>query len=67
MEQVKSKASDAKLGFFGLVTICISAMVGSAVFDLPKNMATVVGLNAQIIAWITTAIGMWLIAEVSWP
>lgn len=64
MEQVKSKESDAKLGFFGLVTICISAMVGSAVFDLPKNMATVAGLNAQIIAWITTAIGMWLIAEV---
>lgn len=64
MEQVKSKESDAKLGFFGLVTICISAMVGSAVFDLPKNMASVAGLNAQIIAWITTAIGMWLIAEV---
>lgn len=64
MEQVKNNESEAKLGFFGLVTICISAMVGSAVFDLPKNMATVAGLNAQIIAWITTAIGMWLIAEV---
>lgn len=61
---LEQKESEAKLGFLGLITICISAMVGSAVFDLPKNMATVAGLNAQVIAWATTAIGMWLITEV---
>lgn len=52
-----------QLGFLGLVTICISAMIGSAIFDLPKNMATVAGAQAQIIAWLTTGIGMWLVAE----
>lgn len=61
---MENKESEAQLGFFGLITICISAMVGSAIFDLPKNMATVAGLNAQVIAWLTTAVGMWLITEV---
>lgn len=52
-----------QFGFLGLLTICISAMIGSAIFDLPKNMASVAGLDAQIIAWITTGLGMWMIAE----
>lgn len=55
--------TDNRLGFLGLVTICISAMIGSAIFDLPKNMATVAGVDAQIIAWLSTGIGMWLVAE----
>lgn len=51
------------MGFVGLVALCVSAMVGSGVFDLPKNMSQVAGVNAQLIAWITTAIGIWFIAE----
>lgn len=58
------KVRDNQLSFAGLVAICVSAMIGSAIFDLPKNMATVAGATAQILAWITTGIGMWLIAEV---
>lgn len=52
-----------KLGLLGLVTLAVSAMVGSGVFDLPKNMSTVAGLEAQILAWITTGIGIWFIAK----
>ncbi|WP_172188755.1 histidine-histamine antiporter [Lentilactobacillus kribbianus] len=64
MDDSKSKNVQAgKMGFVGLVALCVSAMVGSGVFDLPKNMSIVAGVNAQIIAWITTAIGIWFIAE----
>lgn len=57
------KPEAGKMGFVGLVALCVSAMVGSGVFDLPKNMSQVAGVNAQLIAWITTAIGIWFIAE----
>ncbi|MDC2839329.1 hypothetical protein PO252_05765 [Limosilactobacillus mucosae] len=33
-----SKVRDNQLSFAGLVAICVSAMIGSAIFDLPKNM-----------------------------
>lgn len=58
-----NKASAGKLGLFGLLALCISAMVGSGVFDLPKNMSMEAGLTAQIISWIVTGIGIWFIAE----
>lgn len=64
MSDEQSSGSNAqKLGLFGLIALCISAMVGSGIFDLPKNMSTVAGLNAQILSWISTAVGMWFIAE----
>lgn len=56
-------ANAGKLGLFGLLALCISAMVGSGVFDLPKNMSMEAGLTAQIISWIITGIGIWFIAE----
>lgn len=59
----KEKKKAGKLGIVGLTALIISAMVGSGVFDLPKNMAQVAGLEAQIIAWIVVGIGMWFIAE----
>lgn len=58
-----NKAQAGKLGLFGLLALCISAMVGSGVFDLPKNMSMEAGLTAQIISWIVTGIGIWFIAE----
>lgn len=57
------KAEAGKLGLFGLLALCISAMVGSGVFDLPKNMSMEAGLTAQILSWIVTGIGIWFIAE----
>lgn len=63
MDESNKKSQAGKMGFFGLVALIVSAMVGSGVFDLPKNMSQVAGLNAQIIAWVTTGIGIWFIAE----
>lgn len=61
MEEQKSNAG--KLGLIGLIALCISAMVGSGVFDLPKNMSMEAGVTAQIISWIITGIGIWFIAK----
>lgn len=63
MDNDVSKKKANKLGLMGLIALAVSAMVGSGVFDLPKNMSQVAGLDAQIIAWITTGIGIWFIAE----
>lgn len=61
----KIRKKDAnKLGFIGLTALVFSAIVGSGVFDLPKNMsAAPAALNAQILAWITAGMGVWFIAE----
>lgn len=61
MEADKSK--EGKLGLVGLIALCISAMVGSGVFDLPKNMSMEAGVIAQFITWIITGIGIWFIAK----
>ena len=52
------KSQAAKLGLMGLIALCVSAMVGSGVFDLPKNMSMEAGLTAQIISWVVTGIGI---------
>ena len=61
MEDKKTEAG--KLGLVGLIALCISAMVGSGVFDLPKNMSATAGVDAQVISWIITGIGIWFIAK----
>ncbi|MGV0167445.1 histidine-histamine antiporter [Furfurilactobacillus sp. WILCCON 0119] len=63
MDESNKKAQAGKMGFVGLVALTVSAMVGSGVFDLPKNMSQVAGVNGQLLAWITTGIGIWFIAE----
>lgn len=63
-DETSTKKKDAgKMGLVGLTALIISAMVGSGVFDLPKNMSAVAGMEAQVYAWITTGIGIWFIAE----
>lgn len=57
------KSQAAKLGLMGLIALCVSAMVGSGVFDLPKNMSMEAGLTAQIISWVITGIGIWFVAQ----
>jgi arginine:ornithine antiporter/lysine permease len=52
-----------KMGLVGLIALCVSAMVGSGVFDLPKNMSMEAGVTAQFLSWIITGIGIWFIAE----
>ena len=52
MENNKTK----KLGLLSLASVVLSAMLGGGIFDLPKNMASVAGAKAQIIAWIVVGI-----------
>lgn len=59
----ENKTEAAKLGLVGLIALTVSAMVGSGVFDLPKNMSVVAGLTAQLISWVVTGIGIWFIAQ----
>lgn len=47
-----------KVGFLGLVTICVSGMIGGGVFNLPQNMASVASPVAQMVAWLITGAGM---------
>ncbi|HAT54389.1 MAG TPA: arginine:agmatine antiporter [Lactobacillus sp.] len=63
MDESNKKAQAGRLGFVGLVALTVSAMVGSGVFDLPKNMSEVAGVDGQLLAWITTGIGIWFIAQ----
>ena len=58
-----NKKSAEQLGLVGLIALCVSAMVGSGVFDLPKNMSMEAGVTAQLLSWIITGIGIWFIAE----
>jgi arginine:ornithine antiporter/lysine permease len=46
------------VGLGGLVALVVGSMLGTGVFDLPKNMAEGAGGLAIIIAWVITAIGM---------
>lgn len=63
METKEEKSQAGKLGLIGLIALCISAMVGSGVFDLPKNMSMEAGVTAQAISWVITGIGIWFIAK----
>ncbi|KEY91630.1 arginine/ornithine antiporter [Candidatus Photodesmus blepharus] len=52
----------SKLGFFSLIALVISSMIGAGVFSLPQNMAAVAGSAAVTLAWLITAVGMLFLA-----
>lgn len=58
-----TKSAAAKLGLFGLVGVVLSSMMGSGVFSLPQNMAAGASVDAIVIAWVITGIGMFFVAE----
>jgi len=53
-----NKGTVKAVGLGGLIALVVGSMVGTGVFDLPRNMAAEAGGLAIIIAWIVTAIGM---------
>ncbi len=63
VDKSSSSSKSKGLGVIGLTAIVMSAMVGGGIFDLPKNMADNAGALGQIIAWVTTGIGMWFITS----
>ncbi|MDR0292133.1 MAG: basic amino acid/polyamine antiporter, partial [Elusimicrobium sp.] len=58
-----NSSSVKKLGILGLAAVVVSSMVGSGVYSLPQNMAAAAGVDAMIIAWIITGLGMFFIAD----
>ncbi|MCC2645726.1 MAG: arginine-ornithine antiporter, partial [Burkholderiales bacterium] len=52
------KAGIKDLTFFALFSLLFSSMMGSGVFDIPRNVAHSAGTIAVLISWIITAIGM---------
>jgi len=59
MSNTPEKKSTIKaVGLGGLIALVVGSMVGTGVFDLPRNMAEGAGGLAIIIAWAITAVGM---------
>jgi arginine:ornithine antiporter/lysine permease len=57
-EGTTSKSARTAVGLGGLIALVVGSMVGTGVFDLPRNMAEGAGGLAIIIAWLITAAGM---------
>lgn len=51
-----------KIGLTMLTAIVFSSMVGAGIFSLPQNMAEVAGVDAIIIAWLITGVGILFLA-----
>lgn len=47
-----------RIGFFGLVCLVVSAMLGGGVYNLPKSVAVTSGPAAVALAWVVTGVGM---------
>lgn len=54
--------STNKIGLLSLTALVFSSMVGSGVFSLPQNMASVSNGTALIIAWLITGVGILFLA-----
>lgn len=50
--------SRRRIGFFGLVCLVVSAMLGGGVYNLPKSVAETSGPAAVALAWVVTGVGM---------
>ena len=53
----------AKLGFFALVTVVVSSMLGGGVYSLPQNTAQSSAAGPVIIAWLVVGLGVYFIAN----
>ena len=62
--QSKDKTTaTAKLGFFALVTVVVSSMLGGGVYSLPQNTAQSSAAGPVIIAWLIVGLGVYFIAN----
>ena len=50
--------SKGKIGLFSLTALVLSSMIGSGIFSLPQNMASVAGAQALLFGWIITGVGI---------
>lgn len=61
-QTLSSVANPKRVGTISLTAIVVSAMIGGGIFNLTQNMAEHAGICAQLIAWMITAVGMWILA-----
>ncbi|AUI65440.1 MULTISPECIES: basic amino acid/polyamine antiporter [Glaesserella] len=50
--------SKGKIGLFSLTALVLSSMIGSGIFSLPQNMASVAGAHALLLGWLITGVGI---------
>lgn len=50
--------SNKKIGLISLTALVLSSMIGSGIFSLPQNMSEVAGVEALLIGWGITGIGI---------
>ena len=50
--------SSKKIGLASLTALVFSSMVGSGIFSLPQNMTQVAGVDAELIGWLITGVGI---------
>lgn len=50
--------SNKKIGLLSLTALVLSSMIGSGIFSLPQNMASVAGASAIMMGWLITGIGI---------
>ncbi|MDD3153984.1 MAG: basic amino acid/polyamine antiporter [Victivallaceae bacterium] len=53
----------AKLGFFALITVVVSSMLGGGVYSLPQNTAAASAAGPVIIAWLIVGFCVYFIAN----
>ena len=51
-------SSRSQIGLVALTALVISSMIGSGIFSLPQNMASVAGSQALLIGWLITGVGI---------
>jgi arginine:ornithine antiporter/lysine permease len=51
-----------RIGLTALTALVFSSMVGAGIFSLPQNMAEVAGLDAMLVGWTITGVGILLLA-----
>ena len=50
--------SKSKIGLVSLTALVLSSMIGSGIFSLPQNMATVASAEALLTGWAITGLGI---------
>ena len=59
-----SHKNSTKLKFSALVAVVVGSMIGGGIFSLPQNIAVSANVNAVLIGWGITALGMLMLAFV---
>ena len=60
----RASATSGKLGLSLPIALVVGSIVGIGIFGLPQNMASGAGVDAILIGWTITGVGMLMLARV---